>query len=58
MHNLTDFTVEEFDRSRVAQRAGALEPGCEEMKRKWRENEEMERKGRERESEEMVRERK
>ena len=27
----------------VAQPAAALQPGCEEMERKWRENEEMER---------------
>ena len=28
---------------RVAQLAASLHPGCEKMKRKWRDNEEMER---------------
>ena len=32
---------------RAAQLVPAWEPGCEKMKRKWRENEEMERKWRE-----------
>ena len=38
---------------RAARIVAALQPGCEEMKRKWRENEEMKRKWRE--NEEMER---
>ena len=31
--------------SRVAQLVASLHPGCKEMKRKWKENEEMKRNG-------------
>ena len=41
-----NITLKNFCISRAAQVVPACQPGCEKMKRKWRENEEVERKWR------------